>query len=404
MNVTTAARRLFLGALSPIGLLAAPFDGWAEEPPSAAAPPSAANASATLEEISPEEPLADAFSLSAAARYLDAAAVSWQETHACTACHTMFPYMMARPALASVLAPPPTVRRFFEEVAAGERNPMPDYHCGDVDAAVAIGVAASLAINDRLAAGTLHPLTRRALDCMWTLQRPDGGWQWPFRDTPPLKVREHYAATLAAVAAGMAPDDYARSDQARLGLEGIRRFLAEHPAETLHEEAMLLWASSHVPALATEVQRGATLEKVLAAQRPDGGWSLGSLVENPLSTNPLVAEAAALFRGEPGFGIEFAIYSGREAAYKSSLASDGYATGFAIYVCRQAGMPTADERLQRGIAWLKTHQRASGRWFTPSQSWHSQNKISNAGTGYAVLSLFACGEVPGPEAAPPSDE
>jgi squalene-hopene/tetraprenyl-beta-curcumene cyclase len=76
------------------------------------------------------------------------------------------------------------------------------------------------------------------------------------------------------------------------------------------------------------------------------------------------------------------------------LASDGYATGFAIYVARQAGVPADDKVLQRGIAWLRAHQRVSGRWFTPSLGFHRQHLIANAGTAYALLALAACGEIP----------
>ena len=61
------------------------------------------------------------------------------------------------------------------------------------------------------------------------------------------------------------------------------------------------------------------------------------------------------------------------------------------------GVPANDARIRRGIAWLKSQQRASGRWFTPSQSWHTQNLIANAGTAYAVLALHACGEIPVPQ-------
>jgi squalene-hopene/tetraprenyl-beta-curcumene cyclase len=61
--------------------------------------------------------------------------------------------------------------------------------------------------------------------------------------------------------------------------------------------------------------------------------------------------------------------------------------------------------MQRGVAWLKSHQRKSGRWFTPSQAWHKQHPIAiaNAGTAYAVLALQACGEIPaaGAKAASP---
>src|SRR4029077_17214026 len=91
---------------------------------------------------------------------------------------------------------------------------------------------------------------------------------------------------------------------------------------------------------------------------------------------------------------DFFTYLGRDAVYKSPATSDGYATGFVIFVARQAGLPANDARLQRGLTWLKNNQRESGRWFTPSQAWHKQHLISNAGTAYAVLALAACGEIP----------
>ena len=95
---------------------------------------------------------------------------------------------------------------------------------------------------------------------------------------------------------------------------------------------------------------------------------------------------------EEGYGTQFLAYLGCDGDYKSSLASDGYATGFIVFVARQGGVLASDPWLSQGIAWLKCNQRESGRWFTPSQAWHTQNLISNAGTGYAVLALFACGE------------
>ena len=40
--------------------------------------------------------------------------------------------------------------------------------------------------------------------------------------------------------------------------------------------------------------------------------------------------------------------------------SDGYATGLVVFVLREAGVPAADPAIQRGLAWLKANQRASG--------------------------------------------
>src|SRR5262245_18777219 len=69
--------------------------------------------------IAADEPRARAFSLEQAARSLDTAALDWQKNHACTACHTMLPYLVARPALNDVLPQSSEVRQFFEEVLTG---------------------------------------------------------------------------------------------------------------------------------------------------------------------------------------------------------------------------------------------------------------------------------------------
>jgi len=345
-------------------------------------------------EITADEPFIKAFSLERAAHSLDTAALDWQKTRACTACHTMMSYMMARPAL-DVFSPQSLeVRQFFEDVVAAKREAMPDYQCKDVDGAVAIGVASSLTMNDRSTTGKLHPLTRQALDRMWTLQRPDGSWEWPFRDTPPLKLSEHYGVTLAAIAAGLAPDGYASTPAAQSGLERVRKYLAHTKPVGLHQSAMLLWASVAIDRLLSTEQQAATVSRLLAVQRPDGGWSMANLVDNTDDPVLKASEQTVKIRSEAGFGTEFLAYVGRDGVYRSSLASDGYATGLVIYVLRQAGVPAGDARLQNGVAWLKKHQRHSGRWFTPSQAWHKQNLISNAGTAYCVLALQACGEIP----------
>ena len=158
---------------------------------------------------------------------------------------------------------------------------------------------------------------------------------------------------------------------------------------------MLLWAGLYVEDLLTPKEKEQTLSELKAAQRSDGGWSLASLVDNRNDPRRQT-EAGRQARAEKGHGQEFLVYVGRDKVYRSSLASDGYATGLVMYVLRQAGVPAGDLRLRRGVAWLKGHQRESGRWFTPSQGWHTQHRIANAGTAFAILALHACGEIPGP--------
>ena len=70
--------------------------------------------------------------------------------------------------------------------------------------------------------------------------------------------------------------------------------------------------------------------------------------------------------------------------------SDGYGTGFVVYVLRQAGLAADHEAVRRGVTWLKSNQRASGAWFTQSINTDRYHFLSHAGTAYAVLALRAC--------------
>lgn len=345
--------------------------------------------------LAEDEPFAKEFSLARAAESLDIAALHWQKTRNCAACHTLPPYLMARPLLSAVSPEPPDVRQFFEKIVAERLEPEPALPKDGI-AAVTVEVAVALAFHDRATTGKLHPRTREELDRMWTLQREDGSWEWPFRDTPPIKSDEHYGVTFAALGANLAPDNYAQTEAARKGLAGVRNYLKSTSIVSLHQQAMLLWLSQSLDGILTADQQRQFQADLLAAQSPDGGWSMGRLVDNSRDRDRQT-DAGRAARAAPGYGEKFLVYVGRGDVYQSSLSSDGYATGLAIYVLRQAGVPAHDARLRRGIAWLKGNQRESGRWFTPSQGWHGEHRITNTGAAYAVMALHACGEVPGPE-------
>jgi squalene-hopene/tetraprenyl-beta-curcumene cyclase len=55
-------------------------------------------------------------------------------------------------------------------------------------------------------------------------------------------------------------------------------------------------------------------------------------------------------------------------------------------------VPANEPAIGRGVAWLKSHQRASGRWYTRSLNKDNEHFISHAGSAYAVMALAACGE------------
>ena len=311
------------------------------------------------EPTKPTEAMAKSFSAAKAAEYLDGVGVGWTRDRKCITCHTNMPYLMARPLLPGD-AGWKEVREFLEkDVASWSKNGKPR---GE---AYVVATAFAMAFNDAQNGGKLHDLTRDALDRMWKGQKATGEWAWLKCDWPPMEHDDYYGATVAALAVGVAPGDYAKSDAAKDGIAKLKAYFTKNPAPDLHHKAMLLWAATKFDGLLSSEDQKKIADELLAKQRPDGGWSLPSLGK----------------------------YKRRDKTDNDpDAASDGYATGFAVYVLRQAGVKPEAESLKKGVTWLRGNQRESGRWFTRSLNNDKAHYITNAGTAFCVLALDACGE------------
>lgn len=319
-----------------------------------------------------DEPLAEAFSLDRAVHFLDSAAVAWQKRRNCMTCHTNYAYLMVRPALEKsvpALAGAPAhgiVRQFAEDLVTQrwpEKGPRWD--------AEVVMTGVILAQHDRATSGMLHPVTRQALDRMWTVQREDGGFDWLKCEWPPMESDDHFGATMAAIGVAAAPENYAASETARVGLEKLCAYLRREPAPTLHHRLMLVWASTELDGVLDPAARQAILAELWPLQHADGGWAIAQL-------GPWERE---------------------DKSPQDLETSDGYGTGFATFVACQAGVSRGDPRLIRAADWLQAHQRASGRWFSRSVHDDGHHFISHAGTAFAVLALNACGRLDTAQAA-----
>jgi squalene-hopene/tetraprenyl-beta-curcumene cyclase len=310
------------------------------------------------------EPCLGQLSLPKAMAYLDAGAHEHEKD--CLACHGTFAYLAGRPAIPTMTATHRQTRQALEEFAAKLAvTKLSPRETPPLRTAEAVLTAAVLAQYDA-AQGKLLPLTRKTLDRVWDLQRDDGGWNWVKIGSPPSEIDDHFGVTTAAIAVGTAPESYADTPQARKGLDRIRRYLREHPPANMHQRAMLLLAAGCVEGLLTGQQTRQSVADLFALQQPDGGWAMAGLAD----------------------------WKRVDGAPLDRTASDGYGTGFAVYVLRRGGRIAADDpRLHKGLLWLQTHQRASGCWFTRSP--HKNDGLSTyAGTAYAILALDACGEIP----------
>lgn len=304
-----------------------------------------------------DEPLAKEFSLEKAVGFLDSAALQWQKQRQCFTCHTNYAHLYARPSVSADAPAAKEVRKFAEELIQkrwADKGPRWD--------AEVVATAAALAFNDAATTGKLHPLTRQALDRMWTLQREDGGFTWIKCDWPPMESDDHYGATLVAIAVGAAPEGYAQSAAAVKGMDRLKHYLKENPGPTLHHRAMVLWGASKVEGLVSQDEKQEIVKKLMDLQKPDGGWALASLGD----------------------------WKRADDTPQDTEHSDGYGTGFVVYVLRQSGVPASDLRIQKGIGWLKANQRESGRWFTRSLHKDSKHFITHAGSAFAVMAIAEC--------------
>jgi squalene-hopene/tetraprenyl-beta-curcumene cyclase len=364
---------------------------------------------AGLASCSGQAPAARTWDPNAAAAYLDRRMSWWESWRAaaradgtfCFSCHTAVPYAMARPSLRAVQGnsvPTADERRMMADVRKRVRlwktiGPFyPDDPHAPGKTAESRGTEAVLSALTLTWAdardGHLSADTRLALENMWGEQLTSGpgrgAWAWLDFALAPWEIAEsqYYGAALAALAVGVAPDDYASAPNLREHLDSLRDYLQrEYPAQSLHHRLIVLWAAQSWPDLLSAGQRAALIAEVLRAQNPDGGWSLSRLI-------PSCNERVLLQEG----------------------ASDGYATALATLALERTRDAQIGAQVARGRQWLVDHQQGHGGawlrgreefWTTASLNKH-RNPFSNVGrfmsdaaTAYAVLALTQT-----PETAP----
>jgi squalene-hopene/tetraprenyl-beta-curcumene cyclase len=324
----------------------------------------------------------------AAAAYLDGRMGWWttwpsaardHETF-CVSCHTSLPYALGRPALRAALheqGPSANERKFLDNIAKrvslwSEVEPFyNDAKSGVPKSAEARATEAVM--NALVLARYEAPAAKEALGNMWALQLKTGdkrgSWTWLNFHNEPWEADDSafWGASLAGLAAGMAPKDYRESAAIQENLALLGEYLQrEQPSQSTLNRAVALWASGKLPRLLKPEQRTAIVEEILSKQREDGGWSESSLVMKEWK---------------------------RKDGTPMDAASDGYGTGLMVVALRESGVPSAQAQVAKGLAWLEQHQDPAGAWRATSMNKQRDPAsdagrfMSDAATAYSVLAL-----------------
>ncbi len=326
------------------------------------------------------------------ARYLDQREVWWQgwgrseRDHGtiCVSCHTQLPYALGRPALRSALqetAPSAPEQKMLGNVRRRVTlwKEVEPFYSGDEPTRELQARGTEAVLNSLILAsydarsGHLTEITRNALDNAWALQlttgKDPGGWVWLNFHNAPWEGEESafQGASYMALAAGMAPEGYAREPANKVRLDLLRGYLQRnYDAQPIANKLVLLWASAKLPGILTPGQKRTLARDVFALQQGDGGWSMTS----------------------------FGNWKRKDATAEETQ-SDGYATGLALLAMESAGVAN-DPRSEKAVAWLSLNQdRADGSWHAYSlnkkrdQTTDIGKFMSDAATAYATLALEA---------------
>jgi squalene-hopene/tetraprenyl-beta-curcumene cyclase len=317
--------------------------------------------------VSRDDPFLEQMSIPDAARSLDQGAHLAEKN--CFACHSTFTHLPARSVIDPLAPEVMKSRILLERFNALMFDPqqakkVKTHHV----ARVRVLSAVELARHDAVTTGKLAPITRQALDHLWTYQKPDGGIDWIKVGEAPQAIDDYWPAAMIALGAGIAPENYAQTDKARSALHKLRGWFNAHPPRTLHERGLILIAHASIGGVLDDAQQQEHAHALFAAQHPDGGWSMADL----------------------------APWQRKDSRPLDPQLTDGYATGFLVFALARSGVLPSDPRLRRAIDWIKTHQRQNGGWFT--QSPYSQDRIAtNSGTSLVIQALEACGELVRPK-------
>ncbi|MCX6906700.1 MAG: hypothetical protein NTY01_01515 [Verrucomicrobia bacterium] len=322
-------------------------------------------------------------SIRAAAKYLDDGALAWTRTKSCVACHTTGAYMLDRPMLTKQLGKPSEEVLTAFSASIQDKLPKTEEKAGVTYYSLterAVWRAAGLVQWDKHVTGKTSGHADRALRSMLLQLSSHDGFYMSDQVEIPYQTTDFELSLHAARAIVEAPGWLTNLKDADLlqRIERLKTFLREVKPRHNYDRAVRIGLAAFMPEVVSKEDHAADLAMLWSKQHADGGWSTRDMSATRNWSAHMSDIAIKLIEGLP------------DAAKPGS---DAYMTALAICLLRESGVPASDTRLKRGIAWLKSEQRISGRWWMHSLYRGNYHFTTYIATAKAMQALALCSEL-----------
>lgn len=325
-------------------------------------------------------------SVKAAAKYLEEGAISWVREKSCVNCHTTGPYLSERPALIPQLgkANEEILADFIEfvpkEIKEVKETATKSGHKHYPAAFTSVWRSLGLAEWDKHVTRQTSEHTEKSLRDMFERQSASGAFVSHGEVEIPHITTDFELSLQAARAITAAPGWLSglKDEKIITKVEKLKAWLKQPELKNDFDRVLRLQLAFYLPELVSSAERESALALLSSRQHADGGWSTRDF------------SALNDWHFEISETVSKLITSLPDAAKPES---DAYMTAIAIVLMRQNNVPVKDERIQRGIAWLKKEQRVSGRWWMHSLYRGNYHYITYIATAQALKALALCDEL-----------
>jgi squalene-hopene/tetraprenyl-beta-curcumene cyclase len=323
-------------------------------------------------------------SLNLAAKYLEDGALSWVRERSCVNCHTTGPYLVERTAWSKQFDPPSAeVLANFVSSVPEEVKPVKEVekngHKSYPGTFSSVWLALGLAEWDRHVTKATSEPTDRALRSMFEHQSDSGAFVSHGEVEIPHITTDFELSLQAARAIASAPDWMSGLKEEVLlsRVAKLKSWLQTAAPKNDFDRVLKIQLAYYMPELVTQSERDVAVELLSGKQHADGGWSTRDMSPIDAWHFEMSPHVVNLIENLPD---------------AKQPESDAYMTALAIVLMRQSNIPPSDPRIERGLAWLRSEQRQSGRWWMHSLYRGNYHYITYIATVEALKAFDLCGE------------